>query len=145
MLRFGTIMVAALLLAAVAAPANGHESSAPPPPPKAEKPALPIKFYQTKRGMVLADDKGMTLYYFDRDDTGNKSTCDGKCTEKWIPLAASDDAKALGDFTVIVRSDKTKMWAYRYRPLYTSRDDQAPGDTNGADPSNLWHIARPAN
>jgi predicted lipoprotein with Yx(FWY)xxD motif len=95
--------------------------------------------------MVLADDKGMTLYYFDRDDTGNKSTCDGKCTEKWIPLAASDDAKALGDFTVIVRSDKTKMWAYRHRPLYTSREDQAPGDTNGADPSNLWHIARPAN
>jgi len=145
MLRFGTIMVAALLLAAAAAPANGHESAKPPPPPKAEKPALPIKFYQTRRGMVLADYKGMTLYYFDRDDTGNKSTCDGKCTEKWIPLAASDDAKALGDFTVIVRSDKTKMWAYRYRPLYTSRDDQAPGDTNGADPSNLWHIARPAN
>jgi predicted lipoprotein with Yx(FWY)xxD motif len=145
MFRPGTIMIAALLLAAVEAPANGHEAAAPPPPPKAEKPAVPIKFYQTKRGTVLADYSGMTLYYFDRDDTGNKSTCDGKCTEKWIPLAASDDAKALGDFTVIVRSDKSKMWAYRYRPLYTSRDDQAPGDINGSDPSNLWHVARPAN
>ena len=142
MFRFGTIMVAAILLAA---PANGHESAEPPPPPKAEKPAVPIKFYQTRRGRVLADSRGMTLYYFDRDDTGNKSTCDGKCAEKWIPLAASDDATALGDFTVIVRSDKSKMWAYRYRPLYTSHEDQAPGDTNGSDPSNLWHIARPAN
>jgi predicted lipoprotein with Yx(FWY)xxD motif len=135
MFRFKTIMIAALLFAAVEAPANGHESE-PAPPPKAEKPAVPIKIYQTKRGM--------TLYYFDRDDSGNKSSCDGKCAEKWIPLAASDDATALGDFTVIVRSDKSRMWAYRYRPLYTSRADQAPGDINGADPSNLWHVARPA-
>jgi predicted lipoprotein with Yx(FWY)xxD motif len=140
MLRLGTIMIAAMLLA----PAHGHEAE-PAAPPKAEKPAVPIKIFQTKRGTILADSRGMTLYYFDRDDSGNKSTCDGKCAEKWIPLAASDDAAALGDFTVIVRSDKSKMWAYRYRPLYTSRDDHAPGDANGSDPSNLWHIARPAN
>ena len=145
MFRFGTMMVAAMLLAAAEAPANGHESSEPPPPPKKETPAVPIKSSQTRRGTVLADSRGMTLYYFDRDDTGNKSNCDGKCTEKWIPLAASDDAKALGDFTVIVRSDHSKMWAYRYRPLYTSHEDTAPGDTNGFDPLNHWHIARPAN
>jgi predicted lipoprotein with Yx(FWY)xxD motif len=36
------------------------------------------------------------------------------------------------------------MWANRYRPLYSSRADKAPGDANGADdPSNLWHVARP--
>ena len=144
MFRFGTMMVAAMLLAAAEAPANGHESAEPPPPPKPEKPAVPIKFLQTKRGMVLADSRGMTLYYFDRDDSGNKSNCDGKCTEKWIPLTASDDAKPLGDFTVIIRSDHSKMWAYRYRPLYTSATDKAPGDANGADATTLWHIARPA-
>ena len=140
MFRF--VMVAAMLLSAGAA--LGHEAE-PPPPPKKETPAVPIKFSQTQRGTVLADSRGMTLYYFDRDDTGNKSTCDGKCTEKWIPLTASDDAKPLGDFTVIIRSDHSKMWAYRYRPLYTSREDEAPGDTNGFDAENLWHIARPAN
>jgi predicted lipoprotein with Yx(FWY)xxD motif len=140
MLRLGTIMIAAMLLA----PAYGHEAE-PEPPPKAETPAVPIKIFQTRRGTILADSRGMTLYTFDRDDTGNKSTCDGKCAEKWIPLTASDGATALGDFTVIVRSDKSKMWAYRHRPLYTSRDDHAPGDANGSDPSNLWHIARPAN
>jgi predicted lipoprotein with Yx(FWY)xxD motif len=137
------VMVAALLLSAGAA--LGHESSEPAPPPKVEKPAVPIKFTQTKRGMVLTDSSGMTLYYFDRDDSGTKSTCEGKCTETWIPLAASDDAKPLGDFTLIIRSNHSKMWAYRNRPLYTSHDDTAPGDANGFDPSNLWHIARPAN
>ena len=136
-------MVAAMLLAA-GAPANGHESE-PAPPPKKETPAVPIKFSQTQRGTVLADSRGMTLYYFDRDDSGTKSTCEGKCTEAWIPLAASDDAKPLGDFTLIIRSNHSKMWAYRNRPLYTSHDDTAPGDANGFDPSNHWHIARPAN
>jgi predicted lipoprotein with Yx(FWY)xxD motif len=36
------------------------------------------------------------------------------------------------------------MWAYRYRPLYTSQYDKAPGDVNGFDGANLWHVARPA-
>ncbi|WP_423958534.1 hypothetical protein [Bradyrhizobium sp.] len=93
---------------------------------------------------MLVDLKGMTLYYFDRDDSGTKSTCDGKCTESWTPVAASANAQAIDDFILITRSDGSKMWAFRHRPLYSSRADQAPGDTNGAeDPSNLWHIARP--
>ena len=139
------IVAAALLLFATEAFAHGHESSAPPPPPKQDAPAVPITLAKTKKGTVLADAKGMTLYYFDRDDSGNKSNCDGKCTEKWLPLAADKTAQASGDFTVIVRNDGSKMWAYRYRPLYTSHEDKAPGDTNGFDPQNLWHIAPPAN
>ena len=142
MFRFGTVMVAAMLIAAGAA--NAHEE-APPPPPKKEAPAVPIKFAETKRGTVLANTSGMTLYWFDRDDSGTQSTCDGKCTEKWIPLKAEDGSKPLGDFTVITRNDKSKMWAYRNRPLYFSHEDKAPGDVNGFDPANLWHIARPAN
>jgi predicted lipoprotein with Yx(FWY)xxD motif len=141
MFRFGTVMVVAMLLAA---PASAHEE-APPPPPKKEAPNVPIKFAETRRGTVLANSDGMTLYWFDRDDSGTTSTCDGRCTEKWIPLKAVDDSKPQGDFTVMVRNDKSKMWAYRNRPLYTSRDDKAAGDVNGFDPANLWHIARPAN
>ena len=139
---FRPVMIAAaLLLFATQAFAHGSEAAAPPPPPKDVPP--PVTMGKTKRGAVLADSKGMTLYYFDRDDSGNKSNCDGKCTEKWIPLAADKAAQASGDFTVIVRSDGSRMWAYRYRPLYTWHEDKTPGDTNGFDPQNLWHIARP--
>jgi predicted lipoprotein with Yx(FWY)xxD motif len=98
----------------------------------------------TERGPVLTDPKGMTLYYFDKDDSGNKSNCNGKCNERWIPLTATGDAQASGDFTLITRNDGSKMWAYRYRPLYTSQQDKAPGETNGAAASTQWHIARPA-
>jgi predicted lipoprotein with Yx(FWY)xxD motif len=144
MFRFAMI-VTAMLLSASEALAHGHESSsAPPPPSKKDAKAVPAQVAFTKGGARLTDQKGMTLYYFDKDDSGNKSNCDGKCAERWIPFVAPADAEATGDFTVIIRNDGSKMWAYRYRPLYTSHQDKAPGDANGYDASNLWHIARPA-
>jgi predicted lipoprotein with Yx(FWY)xxD motif len=138
MLRFAVI-AAALLLSAGEALAHGEE---PAPPPKKEAPMFPVKVVQTRKGQIFVDNNGMTLYTFDRDTSGDKSTCEGKCTERWKPLTATNDAEAKGDFTVIVRNDGSKMWAYRYRPLYTSQSDQAPGDVYGFDPH--WHVARPA-
>ena len=141
MLRFAVVAVA-LLLAAGDAFAHGEE---PAPPPKKEAPLFPVKVVQTRKGTIFVDPNGMTLYTFDRDTSGNKSTCDGKCSERWNTLEPANDAEAKGDFTVITRSDGSKMWAYRYRPLYTFQSDRAPGDTNGAfDATNLWHVARPA-
>jgi predicted lipoprotein with Yx(FWY)xxD motif len=139
MFRFA--MIAAALLLSIG-DALAHED-APAPPPKKEAPPVPIKVVQTKKGTLLTDSNGMTLYYFDRDDTGNGSNCNDECTKRWMPLAASNEDKALGDFTVIVRNDGSKMWAYRHRPLYTSHADKAPGDTYDADATHLWHIARP--
>jgi predicted lipoprotein with Yx(FWY)xxD motif len=140
---FRTIVIAAALLAsAQAALANGggHGSEAPPPA-KPEGP--PAKAVITKKGPQLVDAKGMTLYYFERDNTGNNSTCNGACAEKRPPLIAGDNAVAAGDFTVIKRDDGTRMWAYRYRPLYTSQMDAAPGDIMGDNPAQFWRVARP--
>jgi predicted lipoprotein with Yx(FWY)xxD motif len=137
-----TMMIAAALLVSTeAALANGHGSSEPPPPPP--KPEGPPKAIIGKKGPLLTDPNGMTLYYFDRDDGGTKSTCNDTCAEKRPPMTASDSAIASGDFTVITRDDGKKIWAYRYRPLYTSQRDSEPGDTKGDDPSQFWHIARP--
>ena len=141
---FRTMTIAAMLLvSAGTAFAGGHvgESSAPPPPPKQEGP--PAKAIIGKNGPVLTDPKGMTLYYTERDNTGNKSTCDGECAQKRPPLIAPDNAVASGDFTIITRSDGKKMWAYRYRPLYTSQLDSAPGDIKGTDSAQQWRVARP--
>lgn len=137
------MFTAALLLSASQALAHGSESA---PAPKKGPATAPANVVFTPKGPVLTDLKGMTLYYFDKDDSGNKSTCNGKCSERWIPFAAPADAEAYGDFTVIIRSDGSKMWAYRYRPLYTSPQDKVPGEANGYDASNPnhWHIARPA-
>src|SRR5262245_4224016 len=98
------MIAAAVLLAANQALAHGSESAAPPPMKKGPSPA-PANVVQTDNGSMLVDSKGMTLYYFDRDDSGNKSNCNGKCNERWIPLTASKDDQPTGDFTVITRDD----------------------------------------
>ena len=141
MLRFA--MIAAIVLLSIS-PAFAHESESAPPPPRRGPQEAPAQVISTSRGTMLVDLKGMTLYYFDRDDTGNKSNCDAACTQRWTPLKASANDQAYGDFTIIMLSDGSRMWAYRYRPLYTSAIDKAPGDANGADATTLWHIARPA-
>ena len=138
---FRIVMIAAAMLVSTEM-AIGHESSSPPPAPKEDNTTMP-QVAQSRKGLVLVDPKGMTLYYFDRDATGDRSTCEAKCSEKFAPLAAPNNAKANGDFTLITRNDGTKMWAYRYRPLYKFHDDQAPGETHGTDLELLWHVARP--
>jgi predicted lipoprotein with Yx(FWY)xxD motif len=85
----------------------------------------------------------MTLYFYARDTSGKASSCDGKCAESWIPLAAPADAKAIGDFTPITRNDGSKTWAFRYRPFYTSVADEARGDFNGNATTLQWRVARP--
>jgi len=144
MFRF-VIAAAIIALSTNHALANGHGGGEAPPPPKPEATAAPAKVVLTKQGPKLVDPKGMTLYTYERDTTGKSSNCNGKCTESWVPLAAAAEAKAIGDFTVIDREDGSKMWAYRYRPLYTSPADKAPGDANGNATTLQWRIARPDN
>ena len=142
MLRF-VIVAAAVALSAGQALANGHGGGDAPPPPKPDATTSPARVVLTKQGPKLVDLKGMTLYYYERDTTGKTSNCNGKCTESWVPLAAPADAKAIGDFTVIGRNDGSKMWAYRYRPLYTSPADKTPGEVNGNATTLQWRVARP--
>jgi predicted lipoprotein with Yx(FWY)xxD motif len=139
------IVAAAIALSAGHALANGHGGGGgAAPPPKVEPTSAPAKVVITKQGPKLVDLKGMTLYYYERDTSGSSSTCNGKCAESWVPLAATADARATGDFTVINREDGSKMWAYRYRPLYTSPADKEPGDVNGTATTLQWRVARPA-
>jgi predicted lipoprotein with Yx(FWY)xxD motif len=105
----------------------------------------PAKVGDTSKGKALVNDKGMTLYVFDKDkDVPGKSACNGPCAENWPVLLASDSDKASGDWSIVARDDGKKMWAYKGRPLYTWKSDKAPGDTDGDGKLNgAWHIAAP--
>jgi predicted lipoprotein with Yx(FWY)xxD motif len=102
----------------------------------------PAKVGDTAMGKVLTDGKGMTLYTFDRDAAG-KSNCNGPCAQNWPPLAASADAKASGEWSVVTRDDGSKMWAYKSKPVYTWVRDTKAGDTTGEGFNNVWRVARP--
>lgn len=144
MFRF-VIATAIIALSTGHALANGHGGGEATPASKADATNAPAKVVLTKDGPKLVDLKGMTLYTYERDTNGRTSNCNAKCTESWVPLPATADAKAVGDFTVISRNDGSRMWAYRYRPLYTSPADKAPGDANGNATTLQWRIARPDN
>ncbi|AYB59536.1 ATP-binding protein [Ralstonia solanacearum] len=92
---------------------------------------------------TLHDAHGMTLYTFDRDTMAGKSACNGNCANNWPPLTANDADKASGDYTIIVRDDGKKQWAYHGKPLYLWSKDKMPGDQTGDGFMNAWHIAKP--
>lgn len=54
------------------------------------------------------------------------------CAATWPPLYAADDAKPIGLWTVVTRTDGKKQWAYDKQPVYTSILDKRRGDTYGA-------------
>ncbi len=98
---------------------------------------------------VLTDQKGMTLYTFDKDSAG-KSACTGNCEKLWAPLTATGSSTASTgssgskDYTIIQRDDGTKQWAYKGKPLYTFSRDKKPGDKTGDNFANgIWHVAKP--
>jgi predicted lipoprotein with Yx(FWY)xxD motif len=101
-----------------------------------------VMVHDSALGKVLTDQKGMTLYTFDKDPAG-KSACNGKCAENWPPLMATTQAQASGDFSLITRDDGKKQWAYKGKPLYLWVKDKKPGDTTGDKFNNVWAVARP--
>lgn len=130
---------------------------------------MPAKWRDTEAGPVLTTPAGMTLYTtrFDEASPG-KSRCTnarytiqngrqfGKvplpapetrktCAFKRPPFLAAAGATASGDWTLIVRDDGARQWAYHGKPLYTSIKDHRPGEVNGEMFINnyvIWGVAQ---
>jgi predicted lipoprotein with Yx(FWY)xxD motif len=101
----------------------------------------PTKTGDSAKGKVLTNDKGMTLYVFDKD-SGGKSACNGPCAGNWAPLMAVASVKPMGDYTIITRDDGSKQWAIEGKPLYSYSKDTKAGDKTGDNFNNLWHVAK---
>ena len=107
----------------------------------------PAMFSDSSMGKILTDDKGMTLYTYDKDTKGaSMSACVDKCIAAWPPFLAPDGAMASGNWTVVDVKDKDgamkKMWAYDGWPLYHFVKDKAPGDTTGDGVGGVWHVVK---
>ena len=71
-----------------------------------------------------------------------KSACNGDCAVKWPPVLATANDKPQGPYTIVVRDDGRRQWAYRGKPVYTWPEDQEPGDKFGDNYLKVWHIVR---
>jgi predicted lipoprotein with Yx(FWY)xxD motif len=103
--------------------------------------AEPAKTMDTSAGKVFTDEKGMTLYIFDKDEA-NKSNCYDDCAKAWPPFMAAADAQPEGEWTIVDRTDGTKMWAYDGKPVYTFVKDKKPGDVAGDGVGGVWHVSK---
>jgi len=104
--------------------------------------STPAKTVQTPNGAALVDANGVSLYTFDNDE-GGKSSCSGQCAGIWPPFTAAADSSSNGDWAIIARDDGTPQWAYKGQPLYAFANDAKPGDANGDEFNNVWHLAKP--
>ena len=88
---------------------------------------------------ILVTTSGMTVYTFD-NDTAGKSVCNGPCAANWPPVAPTGTPSA--PFSVIKRDDGSPQLAVNGKPLYLFAADKKPGDRNGDNFKNIWHVVK---
>ncbi|WP_129778252.1 hypothetical protein [Peristeroidobacter soli] len=92
---------------------------------------LAVKELPDAAAFVLVDRRNHTVYAADASRAEQIESCTTDACRQWEVLTASQLAEALGDFTIVERSDGTHQWAFHGRPLYTFTGDLAPGYANG--------------
>lgn len=81
----------------------------------------------------------LPLYVFDGEPLG-QSTCDAACSGVWPIIAAVGSPKPMGDWTIVLRTDGRKQWAYKNKPVYTYFEDRS-GDPHGVGKEQQWYLS----
>jgi predicted lipoprotein with Yx(FWY)xxD motif len=102
----------------------------------------------TKLGVVLVDDKGMTLYTL--TNNGAAIACTGQCAMNWPPLLVPSGttsvaaARGITGVATAPGGGGTQLTSDGL-PLYRFSGDTAAGDTNGDGLSGfggVWHVVK---
>jgi predicted lipoprotein with Yx(FWY)xxD motif len=145
-MKVNRLLMLLALAGALGLTACGSSSSASktvPPSAAANAGGTTIRVASTtKRGDVLVDGTGKTLYLFEKD-SGTTSACTGGCARVW-PVLSATPAVSGG-----VGVDASKLGGahgqvtYNGHLLYYYSGDAAAGDMNGVDIEG-WYPVTPA-
>lgn len=127
---------------------NNHELDVVPT--ASSSPAATVDVKNGSFGKMLVDDKGRTLYEFDKDSK-DKSMCTGSCAQAWPPLTVKAKPTAGSGLKADLlkttkRDDGSEQVTYNGRPLYRFADDTKAGDINGQGVNAFgakWYIMNP--
>jgi predicted lipoprotein with Yx(FWY)xxD motif len=133
----GVSVLALTLLGTAAAQAGS------PAPTAASRTAVALKTETIAGATVLANGKGLTLYWF-APDTPGRSACYGSCAAYWPPVTGRPAARpgVTGRLGTIRRSGGQLQATYNGHPLYAYVGDSAPGQARGNNLNlngGLWH------
>ncbi|WP_405864498.1 hypothetical protein [Streptomyces sp. NBC_00005] len=99
-------------------------------------------------GNMVTDDKGMTLYRYDKDQpTPSKWTCAGECTKTWMPVVVQDSVQTMGvekSLLGTVHRDGMKQLTLGGWPLYRYMGDTKAGQMNGQGKGEVWYAVTPS-
>ena len=102
-----------------------------------------LKTTKVGSATLLTDSKGFTLYWF-VPDTTTTSKCNGECAKFWPPIKGPVTAGpgVTGTLGTITRADGSTQATWNGHPLYTFKEDTAPGQANGNGKNlsgGVWH------
>jgi len=102
----------------------------------------------SRYGTIVVDNKGKTVYMFDKDTQGSgASNCSGQCLVAWPPVIADSATPEVdgvtGQVGTITRDDGTVQATLNGWPLYYWKGDAAPGDTTGQGVQGVWWVLTP--
>jgi predicted lipoprotein with Yx(FWY)xxD motif len=110
-----TVFAAAVVAVLMSAPAFA-----------AEPPWSPVEVSTVedgKGGYKFTNDRGQPFYVNDKDGKG-KIGCGEDCTGfTWLPVWARDRSTPQGDWSIVIRPDMSKQWAYKGVPIYNYNGD----------------------
>ena len=99
------------------------------------EPSPPVPSWVTVQksdgGELYANPEGRTLYAHDFVPNPRQPGNGIQRPEDWVPVAAQPNDQAVGYWSIIVRQDGTRQWAFKGMPLYVNVRDTAPGLLNG--------------
>src|SRR5262249_20251468 len=78
----------------------------------------------------LGDANGNPLYSYDADRPG-RSSCYDACAKEFPPFIADSHAKSSGDWSIVLRDDHLRQWAYQGRALYRYSGKDPAGEPGG--------------
>ncbi len=86
----------------------------------------------------LQSSSNLPLYVNESASPG-ETACNSACEKQWIPLLAPTGEKPLGEWTIFVRKDGRRQWAFERYAVYTYLHDRPDRPTrDGA--GGVWHV-----
>lgn len=135
---------------------TGGGAAAPLPKQRPKTPATPagvtrnalIRKEIAKMGAIVVNEKGWTLYRFDRDTARPAtSNCSGTCAEVWPPVLTSGNPRLVGVNPALVstirRSDGSLQLTLRGWPMYRYLGDTKVGNWHGQGVGGTWWAFAP--
>ncbi len=98
-----------------------------------------VSLVQDAKGWTFRQNlSSLPLYLYEPKKHGN-TACNQACEVQWMPLLVQAGEKALGAWTIVMRPDGQRQWAFEQHPVYTHLND-TPNHIGGDGVDGIWHL-----